>query len=427
MGLLAILTRTIGLWWRSWPWLIAIYLVGWLARYWALQAAIAVGLAHGPVWGAMVVAFAPMIRLMTYLAMFLVIRSATAGLQHVEPDGQEPRGAIDIALTAVLPFLVIYTAWKLLTEDYYVYYTTIGYTSIYQGLQNQVAEYTGPVGATVWIVVAVALAVRQTLIRFRDRLPRWTMVVAVYAEVLWIFLVLQAGLRAMIGTPEWISQRRVVVWLADIRDDVFSHFAVLAHLWDAIGAVVGSLLPAAGLALAWLAIAGVVYGTPLPPTWAGARRIMLGRKGDAYATRAVQRGRTVVQSRWDRLPGEIRSRGGEFARSRLGRFESVVDSARLILHGGAIRIAFYILLYAVTVVLAPSGAYFDRTVTDGHLFRGIALLLGPHEWSWWESFSDVIRLAIDAMIDPLRICLVAATYWFCVDAVRAEHAPAHSR
>ena len=35
-------------------------------------------------------------------------------------------------------------------------------------------------------------------------------------------------------------------------------------------------------------------------------------------------------------------------------------------------------------------------------------------------FDDTIRLVIDAVIDPIRICLVAATYWFCVDQVRAQ-------
>ena len=39
--MLTIVKRTAGLWWQSWPWLVAIYLVGWFVRYWTLQGAIA--------------------------------------------------------------------------------------------------------------------------------------------------------------------------------------------------------------------------------------------------------------------------------------------------------------------------------------------------------------------------------------------------
>ena len=42
---------------------------------------------------------------------------------------------------------------------------------------------------------------------------------------------------------------------------------------------------------------------------------------------------------------------------------------------------------------------------------------------WYKkdpAFDETIRVAIDALTDPVRICLVAATYWFCVDQVRAR-------
>ena len=88
MGLLTIIRRTASLWWRNWPWLVAIYLVGWLLRYWVLHAAVAVGLAHGVLWGTFVVVLAPIVRLLSYLAMFLVIRSSTEELQHVRVDAE---------------------------------------------------------------------------------------------------------------------------------------------------------------------------------------------------------------------------------------------------------------------------------------------------------------------------------------------------
>ncbi len=126
--MLTILRRTISLWWRTWPWLAAIYLIGWFLRYWALHLAIHVALGHGDFWGSLILPLAPLARLLTYLAMFLVIRTVAPGLQRVETDGEQAKGVADVVMTAILPFLVIYTAWKLIVEDYYVYVTSVGHT-----------------------------------------------------------------------------------------------------------------------------------------------------------------------------------------------------------------------------------------------------------------------------------------------------------
>ncbi|MDG4663378.1 hypothetical protein [Mycobacterium sp. 236(2023)] len=420
--MLTIARRTAGLWWRTWPWLVAIYLVGWIIRYWVLQLAIAIGIDHGSMWGSLVLAVVPMARLLTYLAMFLVIRSATTGLQHVDTAPAVPRGPVDITLTAVMPFLVIYTAWKLVVEDYYVYYSTVSITTVYEGTQDQVsAVVNNIIGPSVWVVIAIAFTLRQLITRFREQLPRWTMVLGVYFEIVWLFLTIQASFAVLFGTPEWIAQRRIVVWWSDTREELFSHLSGLGLWWDLVSGVLGLLLPAAGLALAWIAIASAVYGTPFEPTWQGGRQTFLGHRGDAAAARAIARGRRTVAPRWQRVPSGIQTRVIEFLRGQLGRFASLADASRLILHGGLVPISFFILAYTVLVLAAPSGAYFDPTVTDGWLFRGVALVLGPHEWQWWQAYDDTIRVVIGALVEPIRICLVAATFWYCVDQVRSHH------
>ncbi|CAJ1509151.1 hypothetical protein [[Mycobacterium] burgundiense] len=412
---------TVRLWWQTWPTLVALYLVGWFVRYWVLQGAIEVGLSHGRTWGSLVVVLAPIVRLLTFLGMFLAIRAVTPGLQHVGDDGQNARGTTDILMTAILPFLVIYATWKLIYEDYYIYVTTVDFTTVYQGDAEAVREVTsGQVGGDVWVVIAVAFVLRQLITRFRGKLPRWTMALAVYFEVLWIFLTLQAGAAALFGSPKWIAERRAMVWLDETRAEVFSHFAILNQWWSWVGALTALLVPVLGLSLAWLAITASVYGTPFTPTWAGARRVMLGHRADVVAAHALELSRTVLQPRWQRVPGELQSRLLEFIRGQLGRFGSIVDAGRLILHGGLLPISFFVAAYIGLLVLAPGGAYFDIKVTDGYLFRWIAVLLGPHPWPWWESFADAIRIGIGALIEPLRICLVAATYLYCVDQVRAQ-------
>lgn len=81
------------------------------------------------------------------------------------------------------------------------------------------------------------------------------------------------------------------------------------------------------------------------------------------------------------MPSQIQGRIREFLRSQLGRFAPVIDAGRLILHGGALPIAFFVLAYTTLVLLAPSNAYFDPAVTDGYLWRAVAILAGPHEWA----------------------------------------------
>ena len=429
--MLTIARRTVDLWWRTWPWLVAIFLIGWLIRYWVLNLAVTIGIDHGGIWGSLVLAVVPMARLLTYLAMFLVIRSATTGLQHMESaETAAPRGPVDVTLTAIMPFLVIYTAWKLVVEDFYLYHTTVNITTVYEGTQDQVsAVVNNIVGPSVWVVIIAAFLLRQAITRFRERLPRWTMALGVYLEILWLFLTIQASFAALFGTPEWIARRRIVVWWNETREALFSNFVGLGLWWDFVTGLLALLLPAAGLALAWNAIASAVYGTPFEPTWQGGRRTFLGHRGDAVAARALEQGRRTLAPRWQRVPSVIQSRVIEFLRGQLGRFASIGDAGRLILHGGWLPISFFVLAYTVLVLAAPSGAYFDPEVTDGWLFRAVALMLGPHEWQWWQAYDDTIRVAISALIEPIRICLVAATFWYCADQLRSgqDRQPALNR
>jgi hypothetical protein len=420
---LTIARRTVGLWWQTWPWLVAIYLIGWFLRYWALHLAIHVGLSHGDFWGSLILPLAPLIRLLTYLTMFLVIRSITPGLRGVETDGRQAKGAFDVVMTAILPFLVIYTAWKLIVEDYYIYVTSVAHTLLNDWKSAAAREiYSPDVSGKLWIAILIAFALRQLMTRFRDRLPRWTMVVAAYLEVVWLYFAIKASSVLLFGSPRWIRERRIVVWLSGVRDQLFAHVAWLAHWWNATGTVLGAVASVVTLALAWLAIGSVVYGTPLTPTWADARRVLLGERTATVFETVIERGQRATQPRWQRLPTEIRRRATEFARSQLGRFGPIADAWRLILHGGALPIAFFVLAYTGLVLLAPNGAYWDMRVTDGYLWRGVALLIGPHEWPWWQTYDQLIRALIGAVVDPLRIALVAAAYWFCVDRVRAQKA-----
>ena len=422
--MLTILRRAVSLWWQIWPWLAAIYLIGWFLRYWALHLAIHVGLTHGDFSGTLILPLAPLLRLLTYLALFLVIRSVAPGLQRVETDGEEAKGVFDVVMTAMLPFLVIYAVWRLVVEDYYVYITSVSHKLLSDWNLSAATEMnSAAIGPKLWAAMVIAFSLRQLMTRFRERLPRWTMVIVAYLEVAWLYFGIKASFAVVFGSPKWIEERRVVVWLSTVRNEVFSHVAWLARWWNEAGSILGSATSVLALALAWLAVGSVVYGTPFTPTWAGARRVLLGEQAGAAVGVAIERGRAAAQPRWERVPARIRRRIIEFARSQLeGRLGPIADAWRLILHAGALPIAFFVLIYTALVLLAPNEAYFKQTVTDGYLWRGVALVIGPHDWPWWQTYDQIIRALIGAVIEPLRISLVGAAYWFCVDRARAEQA-----
>lgn len=423
--MLEIAKRTVALWSRTWPLLIAIWLVGWFLRYWLLQLAIAVGSEHGNLWAYLILPLAPLVRLTTYLLMLTVFRSVTPGLRDITLHRVGARGLFNVVVGALVPFLVIYTTWKLVQEDFFVYRTSVQYEVLYEGTSADLTSFlTSDGGTRLWIVIAGAFALRQLITRLRKVLPQWTLIIAAYLDAVWLFLTLTAASKAILGSPQWIAERRIVVWFNESRQELLAHLGVVGQWWNASGAALGVLISAVGLSLAWIAVASVVFGTPFTPTWASARRAVLGERGGSRMASMLERG----QPRWQRIPGLVQVRLAELVREQVGRFGPIVDAGRLILHGGAVPIAFFIAGYAALAVLSPSGAYFDGAVSDGYLWRWATLVIGPQEWVWWEAYGETIRVAIGALVDPIRVALVTATFWFCLDQAKrsVDQEPDHA-
>ncbi len=73
------LLRPFDLWWRYFPQLAALYLLGWLGRKGAIELAAYVGW-DNDVWASLIMPFAGLARLGSYVAMFLVLRPAIPAL-----------------------------------------------------------------------------------------------------------------------------------------------------------------------------------------------------------------------------------------------------------------------------------------------------------------------------------------------------------
>ena len=84
------LLRPFDLWWRHFPQLAALYLLGWLGRKGAIELAAYVGW-DNDVWASLIMPFAGLARLGSYIAMFLVLRSAVPALAALRANRRRLR------------------------------------------------------------------------------------------------------------------------------------------------------------------------------------------------------------------------------------------------------------------------------------------------------------------------------------------------
>jgi hypothetical protein len=135
--------------------------------------------------------------------------------------------------------------------------------------------------------------------------------------------------------------------------------------------------------------------------------------------RAAARRKKFSERGWhvNQTVGE-RFRG--WVRSRMGNYSTIVDSARLILHGGVLALSLYVLGYLGLAWLDMAGAFYHPEVGNGYLFRFGTWLFGPHPLSFWQGVVDAIALVSHMIVEPLRVCLIASTVAYCLEQVQAD-------
>lgn len=425
------LLRPLTLWARYWPQLAACYLLGWLGRHAAIELAAWAG-HDNDLWASLIMPLAGVARLGSYVAMFLVLRHGLPMLVRGAGPGTR---RVDVFSTVIVPFFAIYLAWKLFREDWLTFETrALDYrvadamTAAVSGQRvTEVNPGTLPVSTGTWAIIVAALLTRWGLDKIKDRLPDWMVVVRIYVDALWVFLVLSfsvnQGLTVLINPAQWISRRRIIVWFNETRGDLFSHFAPLEHAWDISMWIIKTTFGGVAVPLMWLAVAGIVYGVGVAPDWRGAVRRMTGHPGDRLidGTAGAQ---TRVRNHWGQLPKYVREKGTEHATAQLGKFKPITDAARVIMHAGLPALALYVLAYVVLAWLDMTGAFYGIVQGDGYLLRGMAWALGPHALPFWSAYAGVLSMISHVIIEGLRICLIASMFAYCVENVlRSAPAP----
>lgn len=389
-----------------WPALLAWFLGGILVRYLVIELAGFVG-AYSALGGMLLMPLAILARLVSFVAMFLVLRDGMTRLGAIAAlpgDAVARRRAfVDAVLAGILPFFAFYAAWGYLREDWFAYLARG--LEVQQGL-NAAAIFAGEEAAstegtidrlvfepaTIGLIV-LAFAGRWAWNRYRERLPKWSAIGAVYLEAVWVFLTVLLISQALGWVSAWVQSRQAIVWLVDVRAWVTAQVEPVAWLWEAIEWLLGEAGGIVLLPLAWLTIAGVIYGQAVAP--------QAPRLGGVHLDR--------VRSRFSNLPEALRRRLGDIWWDLASRFRPIGGAVVLMWRAGPLLVGGYILLYTILLGL------------EQVLRVGVTRLIGPQDfYTFWVVADTVILLFVPLIVEPLRVSLVASAY----DATLARLAPA---
>lgn len=381
------------LWWH-WPSLLFWIIFGLAGSELVMRLAIWVG-ARSEIGGTLLLPVAPLTLLVAYVAMLLVVRRGLDQLEQLAPSPSTPkerrRAFAEGLLAGILPFVAFYAAWGFLREDAAQYINGVlelqnldALFAASAGTQPQLTASATilEVGPVTLVVFVAAFVIRWAYGRTRASLPRWTVGFAIYVEVLWVYIAASL-LGDLVGViNSWVEQRQAMVWLAEMREGLVGLLAPLGFAWAAIEWLLGEVGGLILLPVAWLTIAGVIYGQAVT---AQALRI---------------RGRRIarIRARYRLLPQGVRKRSLDLWQQVTARFRPIGNALVLMWRAGPLLVGGYVFAF---VALAAA---------EDWLIVGLSRAAGPHFIQWWLFALPAITLLVTVFIEPIRMSIIAATY-----------------
>ncbi|UJP10043.1 hypothetical protein L2X99_17080 [Microbacterium sp. KUDC0406] len=393
--MLAILSSTGRVLWWHWPALLAWYLGGILVHYWVTVLAGFVG-AYNSTIALLILPVAVLARLVSMVGMLLVLRDGLRSLQAVAPlpesAAERRRTFLTALLASILPFFAVYSAQGMLRDDVQSY-ASLALARNTEEIQSTLmtdrvfdpGDNVLDLSFSVWTVsiIVVAFAARWAWGRWSGRLPKMLSLLAVYCEVVWVFFSLILLGDFMDSVNGWVDTRVAMAWVADARETISGWFAPFVWLGDGIGWLLSQVGPVLLAPLAWLTVAGVVYGQAIV-----AEKLSIQHKLVAE-----------MRERAARVPNPVMRRLRDLGTELGSRFLPIWRAILLMWRAGPVIIASYALLYTVVIV------------AESWLRYGESRLIGPHDLNlFWSVYWPVIYLLPPLIIEPIRISLIAGAY-----------------
>jgi hypothetical protein len=364
------------------PVLVVIYLLGAAARGGALWAATVVS-DRSHFWGAMLVPLAP---LATLTALILMLRTVSPSLRFTSfdpaaddagadlPTGRSTaRERLALLASTLVPFLTVYAAQGYLKEDVYRWINEANADellnnadSVFHGAAADTARTTIAEDQWLWMVVAVALALRWLVNRLGlpDRASAFGLLAA-WLEVTWVTLFAHQVPRLFGMLRDWAEGRVAVVrareaWLSlvDVLGPVGAALdSVRGWFWGVLGDFDAIVV----IPIAWLTVGAVVYG----------------RRVTEPEARIAARER--IDRRLQRLPRPVQRWGGDFLDDMGARFAGLFKGLRLLAVAGLVPM----LLFCLVFLLATEAKYLTM--------EGFRWVTGPLDsvdapaiWPWMD-------------------------------------------
>lgn len=376
---------------RHWPVLLALALAGVAVRGAAHWTAVEVS-DHVPWLGHLLIVFAPLGYLVPVIAMLHVCRPdlpAVLAADRVptpeDPTSRHDRRLLDVAASVLVPFLTVYVAHGLLTNDLRSFVNS-AVADEFNSIDlsgREATDFGSRAGlyplTTVLVIVLVAVVLRYLLAR-TERLARFT-ALALLGALVEVYYTTQVGRLVDAEKADartWVEERRFVSWAQTSYDDVTGRLGWLAHPVDTVTAwvfgVLGSFDALVVVPLAWLTVAAVVLGHKLAPP--------------APVTHPVLDRLSVV-------PAPVRKGLGNLTTDVRSRFTGLFHGLRLLARAGLVPMLLFCLAYLVALRVPPLFAWLVRTVT------------GPVDGQAWLAFAP-IESAIGTALSMVTISVLLA-------------------
>lgn len=371
------------------------YLAGVLVHYVITEVAGFIG-AYSATVGFLVLPIAILARLISLVAMFLVLRDGLRNLQEVAPlpeaAADRRRTFLSALLAGILPFFAVYWAQGLLGEDVRAYslralevrQSIIAVASVNGEPRVSSQDTVLNLPLSVWTVAIIVLAFagRWAWSKWSAKLARWLSPVAVYFEVVWVFFSVMVLGDVFDTIKAWVDSRAAMATLETIREGVLDAVAPLRWLWDGIGWVISEAGPVLLAPLAWLTIAGVVFGQAIVAEKLRVESELISRVREHAAV----------------IPNPLVRRLKDLGEELGARFRPIGRALLLMWRAGPLLVASYALLYVIVKAL------------ESYLAFGITRLVGPQDYIFWVVATPLVSLVPLLLIEPLRIAVISGAY-----------------
>ncbi|MBO0889897.1 MAG: hypothetical protein J2P14_03210 [Acidothermales bacterium] len=406
---LAIPRRTLSLFGRFWLPLVSWYLVGRGLHDGLSELASHVNRSI-PVAGFSILAVAILCSLTATALMFLSIQPGLPTVWAVRREEVQTDPTLGVrdphrhtvkeisrsVAQALMPFLLVYAAWNLFMDD------------VRDMTYESFAIDMGKAGASLpaftnWFAVAavVAFGLRFLFESISKRTGNpVTWIFAAVFEANWTFFVIY-GIQQVFGNIlDWFFGTLAWYNIKDAVSAVKGLFPVLPFHPGQDSSVVGdwfrgSVVPALGdglvLPIAWLGITGVVYG------------------------RELEEVRWVLTGRARVLHERMTSRAPDRLRRYLAKFPPPSFKERYYPPFQAI----WMMIGAGVPALLLFCVYYDALALGVDILKQVlTAIIGPRDPGlFWQEMAGPVDVVVQAIGEPLRICLLAATFDFSLSVL----------